>query len=53
MALYYEVSDPAEREIRKLRRECAKYRHLWKDARDERDALCAELSALKAEARGK
>ena len=40
--MQFYVSNPAEQEIKRLRRECAKYRHL-------RNELRAELAALKAQ----
>lgn len=45
MPLQFTVSDPVEREIRSLRRECAKLRVQRNDARAEVDALRAELRA--------
>ena len=40
--MQFYVSNPAEHEIKRLRRECAKYRH-------QRNELRAELAALKAQ----
>jgi hypothetical protein len=47
MALTFVISDPAEQEIRRLRKESAKFRVQRNEARAEAQALQAELDSLR------
>jgi predicted nucleic acid-binding Zn-ribbon protein len=46
MAMHFTVSDPAEREIRKLRKECAKLRVQRNDTRAELAEAHQRIAAL-------
>jgi hypothetical protein len=50
MAMQFDVPDPIEQEIRKLRRECAKYREQRNDLRAALAEVRAEMEAMKAAA---